>query len=231
MIKSNSVWGVLVACGKSEQLAPEVDTAFLQLGDRPVLTYALQAMERCPEIDGIVVVTAKERMESVVGMVRLYAVPKLKKVVAGTIQKSSSVKAALSALSDESASLYVIHEASQPCVTPESLSETIKSARRYGVAAAARKMDVPVAVVPKGLKATKLLDANTGWVLEMPVAIKREPLERMLGVGAGRKGVSLDDHAFFAKLYKDAYMVQLTHGNTRVRSTHDLHVAAAELHT
>ena len=229
MIKSQSVWAIIIACGKSEQIGSEVDTAFLQLGEQPVLTYSIQAFDRCPEVDGIVVVSTKERIDSVVGMARMFGSPKLKKVVAGTIQKNSSIKAALNALEEEDPDIILIHEASQPCISTHVISETIKGARRYGVAAAAERLDIPVAVVPKGLKVAKTLDSNTIWTLEMPVAVKREALEKMLGIGKRQKGGPIDDPTFYAKLYTDAYLVQTPRANLRVRTVSDIQIISAAM--
>lgn len=227
MIKSHNAWAVILACGKSEQIAPDVDTAFLQLGEQPILAHSLIAFERCQEISGIVVVAAKDRLESVVGMARMYGTPKLKKIVGGAIQKTSSIKAGINALEDEAPTIIVIHEASQPCVTPHVISETIKGAKRYGVAAAAEKMDIPVAVVPKGLKATKSMNGNCTWALEMPVAIKRDQLEKILGLG--RSKVKVEEADFSEKLYKGAYLVQTDRPNLRIRNVSDIQIVSAAL--
>lgn len=229
VIKSHSAWAIILACGKSEQIAADVDTAFLQLGEQPILAHSLIAFERCREIDGVVVVAAKDRLDSVVGMARMYGTPKLKKIVGGAIQKTSSIKAGLNALEAENPSIIVIHEASQPCVTPHVISETIKGAKRYGLAAAAEKMDVPIAIVPKGLKATKSMNGNSIWALEMPVAIKRDQLEKILGMGKSKTKVEESD--FPEKLYKGAYLVQTDRPNLRIRNVSDIQIIAAALRT
>lgn len=227
VIKSHSAWAIIVACGKTEQITPEVDTAFLQIGDQPILAHSLVAFERCPEIDGIIVVAAKDRLDHIVGMARMYGTPKLKKIVGGGVQKTSSLKAALGALTEESASIVVVHEASQPCVTPEVISETIKGAKRYGVAAAAEKMDVPTTVVPKGLKAGKIMSSNTAWALEMPVAIKRDALGNLLGMGKSK--VKVEEADFADKLYKGAYLVPITRPNPRIRTMRDIQMVSTAM--
>lgn len=227
VIKSHSVWAVIVACGKSEQIAPDVDTAFLQLGEQPILAHSLIAFERCREVDGVLVVAAKDRLDSVVGMARMYGTPKLKKIVGGAVQKTSSIKAGLSALEDEDPSIVVIHEASQPCVTSQVISDIIKGAKRYGVAAAAEKIDVPIAVVPKGLKASKSLNGSNIWALEMPVAVKSDQLKNMLGLG--RSKAKVDEADFAERLYKGAYLVQTDRPNLRIRSVSDIQIVSAAL--
>ena len=73
------VWGLILACGKSEQLATNgIDTAFLTIGGKPILYHSLMAMEECPEIDGIAVVVPKERLSDVQQMAQLFGFSKLR---------------------------------------------------------------------------------------------------------------------------------------------------------
>lgn len=226
-IKAHSAWALVVACGKSEQISADVDTAFLQMGDQPILAHSLVAFERCPDIDGIVVVAPKDRLEHVVGMARMYGTPKLKKIVGGAIQKTVSIKAGLAAMEEIGATIIVLHEASQPCVTPTTISETVKAAKRYGVAAAAQKMDVPVATVPKGLTAEKVTDAHPLWTVEMPVAIKRDLLEKALGLGKTKTKV--DDNQFNERLLKGVHIVPTDRANLRIRTLADIQIVATAI--
>jgi 2-C-methyl-D-erythritol 4-phosphate cytidylyltransferase len=225
--KGQSTWAIIVACGKTEQISPDVETAFLQIGDQPVLAHTLVAFDRCQDVDGIVVVASKDRLDALVGMARLFGTPKLKKVVGGSAQKTSSIKAALGAIEGEGASVIVLHEASQPCVTAQMISETVRGAKRYGVAAAAEKLDIPVVLVTGTGRMAKKPQGGPIWALQMPVAIKRDALEKMLGVG--RKAAAVTEANFSERLYKGAYLVPFERANPRIRSIQDIPLAAAVL--
>lgn len=227
MIQTHSAWALVIACGKSEQISTDVDTAYLQMGDQPVLSHSLIALERCPEIDGIVVIAAKDRVDHVVGMARMYGTPKLKKIAVGAVQKTSSIRAGLKALDDVGASMVVLHEASQPCISPEIVSETIKNAKRYGVSAAGNRIEAPVAVVPKGLKATKCIADNSLWEIHSPVAVKLDVLQKVLESKAG--GGKVDETSFLERLCKTAHMVHIDRFAKRIRTLADLQIIAAAL--
>ncbi len=64
--------GIIVAAGKSERMGPKVDKAFLSLGTKPVLAYSLIAFEKCPDIDGIVLVVRKDRIEAAHGVAHMF---------------------------------------------------------------------------------------------------------------------------------------------------------------
>lgn len=227
MIKTHSAWALIIACGKSEQISPNVDTAYLQMGDQPVLSHSLIAFERCPDIDGIVVITSKDRLDNVVGMARMYGTPKLKKIAVGAIQKTTSIRAGLKALEDVGASIVVVHEASQPCVSPDIISETIKNAKRYDVSVAGDRLDSPAVIVPKGLKATKCLTDNSVWALHMPMAVKIDRLQKALD--AKSSSGKNDEAAFMERLCKTAHMVQIDYFPMRIRSLRDIQILAAAM--
>ena len=79
------IFGIIVAGGKSERMGATVDKAFLSLGTQPVLAYSLQAYEKCQDIDGIVLVVRKDRLEAARGMVQLFGCAKVTRVVADNL--------------------------------------------------------------------------------------------------------------------------------------------------
>ena len=139
-----SVWGLVMAAGKAEQLSSEIETAFLYLNDRPVLAYSLEAFNQCPDIDGIVVVISRERAESVLAMVQLFGFAKVRKIVVGGARRAASMAAGLEYV-DEDVEWVCVHDASRPMVKPDLISETAKCARRHGSGLAA--IEIPDAVV------------------------------------------------------------------------------------
>ncbi len=221
MAKLHSAWAVVVACGKSEQISPDIDTAFLNVGNQPILTYSLDAFERCAEIEGIIVVASKERMETVLGMLKLFSYPKLKKIVAGSAQRNASVLAALNQLDDD-VSVVVVHEASRPCISAELISETIKAAKRYGSGVAAVKIEETVQVSPKGLTASKPLDAGSAWLIQTPQAFKRDEIQKALNGTRKKKAAAPDESTAYADSFKNIHMVPSTRKNIKILEASDI---------
>ena len=93
--------GIIVAGGKSERMGPKVDKAFLNLGSKPVLAYSLIAYEKCPDIDRIVLVVRKDRVEAAHGVAQMFGCSKLLRVVPGSARRQDSVANGLAALGDD----------------------------------------------------------------------------------------------------------------------------------
>ena len=140
---------IIVAGGKSQRMASEVDKAFLSLGTRPVLAYALEAFDRCPDVDEIVLVVRKDRLGTARGMVQLFGFNKVTHIVAGGPSRQASVQNGLDAM-DEDAKLVAVHDGARPCVTEDVISETFRVAKRYGSGVAAVKVTDTIKEVQRG---------------------------------------------------------------------------------
>jgi len=219
-------WGVIIACGKDEQLTPESDTAFLSLGSKPVLAYSLLAYEQCEEIDGVVVVARKERLEDVVNMVNLFGYRKVKKVTAGASNRRTTVQNGLRVLEDD-VTLVSVHEASRPYVPEQLILDTIKAAKRYGSGVAACRPPDPVKEAGKGHKVSVTLDRSKLWLVQTPQAYKRELLHKAIDEAAKKK-LDLDDESVAVELSKKpVHLVPAPSTNIRIQSAEDLALATA----
>ncbi len=181
-----------------------------------------------PDIQGVLVVTASQRTDAVWSIKQLYGCSKVRKVVAGTAQRTSSVMAALRALDDE-ATIVVTHDASRPTIRPETISATIKLAKRYGSSISACPSTDAIKQARKGttVKATFGPDL---WVAMTPQAFRRDGLMRGYAA-ASRKRLTLpDDSAALDLIKQEVRLVNTPGPSIRIRQPADLKVAAALVH-
>lgn len=221
-------WGVIVACGKTEQLPGGADIALLSPGDNPIISYSLVAFERSPEIDGFVIVAPKPKLEMVAMIVRLYGCEKARRVVAGTGQRYGSLLNALKALDDD-VTMVSIHDVSRPCLTADLVTETVRGAKRYGAAVAAVRIENAVKEVDKGQKITKSLDRSKLWATQTPQTFRRELLEKGLEAANKQKLQPDDEAEAVALVHSEVHLVPSSPNNMKVRSADDLMLAASLL--
>ncbi len=222
------IFGIVVAGGKSERMGPQVDKAFLSLGTQPVLVYSLQAFEKCPEIDGVILVVRKDRLEAARGMVQLFGCSKVSKIVVGGSQRQASVAKGLAVLSDD-VTLVAVHDGARPCVTPTIITETIKSAKRYGSGVAAVKITDTIKEVPRGFTITKTVDRSKLWAVQTPQTFKKDIL--LAGYAkAKQKNATVTDEASAVELTgKEVRVVPSLWTNIKITTPEDLSVAATLL--
>lgn len=221
---SSFTWGIVVASGKGEKFAPDIDTSFLNLGSKPVLTYSLAAYEHCPEVDGIVIVAPKERLENVKVMVQMFGCYKVKKIVAGTSHRQTSVLNGLKALEDN-VTVVSIHDASRPNVTSEQISETIKTAKRYGSGVLAVKLSDNVKVVEKGATVTQDLEDGNLWLVQTPQAFKTDLIVKGYESAQKKKATISDDSQALTLIKAEVHLVPNEKNLVKIAGPIDLQMA------
>ena len=174
-----SSWGIVLAASKGEKFSIPVDIAFLNLVSKPVLSYSLSAFEHSPEIDGVILVAPKERLENVRAMAQMFGYNKVKKVIPAATQRAATIVSALDLL-DDNASLVTVHDAARPCITPAQIAETVKAAKRYGSGVLACQLAGGVKAVKKGLEVEDILSGMTLWQAVSPQSFKLDLLRKAL---------------------------------------------------
>ena len=221
-------WGILITCGKSEQMVSGVDVPFLDLGGKPVLTYALQAFEQCADITGVVVVADKERADRVRGIVQMFGFAKVRRIVPGASQHMAAVQLALNALGAD-VSYVTLHSASRPCVTAASISETIKLARKDGAAAVGVPVLDPIKEVGKGGLIKAGVEKEALWKLQTPQTFRLDVLRKAYAAAGKKKKAIDDDTEALALIGKNVRLIESSRPNFRIRTPDDLMIAVALL--
>ncbi|MBN2302300.1 MAG: 2-C-methyl-D-erythritol 4-phosphate cytidylyltransferase [Lentisphaerae bacterium] len=221
-------FGVIVAAGKSERVGPDVDKAFLSLGTKPVLAYSLLAFERCPDIDGIVLVVQKNRVDAARAMAQMYGCSKVKRVIAGGSKRQISVGIGLDHVADDT-SIVSVHDGARPCVTHDLISETIKSAKRYGSGVAAVKITDTVKEVNRGMVISKTIDRTKLWAVQTPQSFKIELLRKAFEF-INKKKITITDEASAVEFVSnEVRLVPAPVSNIKITVADDLVLAASLL--
>jgi len=216
---------IVIACGKEEQVAPGTDTAFLSLGNRPVLAHSLRILHDSPAIDGIIVAVGKERVESTLQVVKRFGCTKVQGIVVGSANRLNSLRTVYAKLPEAAANI-VVHEASRPFISATVINECVKAAKRYGCAIAAHRIPDSVKVAAKGLKPGKTLERNSVWLAQTPQVFRVEVFEKI--IDPKNKAVKLiDDESEWVKKPAEVHMVEAGYCNIKIRSRDDFSEATA----
>ncbi len=146
-----STVAVVPAAGSGERLAAGAPKAFVNLGGRPMLEYALDGLRNSGVVDSVVVAVPPKRTDQAKLVFGGDAI-----IVAGGADRTESVRLALAAIGD--AEFVLVHDAAR-ALTPSSLIVRVVAALQSGHPAV-----VPGLPVSDTIKA---VDAN-GVVLGTP---------------------------------------------------------------
>ena len=219
----HSVWGLILACGKSEEFDTGASIPFLNISGKPILAYSLMAYERCPDIDGIIVVTDKAHAEHVVGITRMFGCSKVKKVVTGATQRNASIIKGLEQL-DEKTTVVSIHEATRICIASEQISDTIKAAKRYGCATVAELVRDTVKYVEKGSAVKKSLESGKLWAVGTPQTFKKDILMKAIASAQKKKVAYMEETELIGGAKNEVRLVSVN-DVFKIRTPDDLALA------
>jgi len=139
-----SAWGLIIASGKPEGFTEGVDPSFLTLGSKPVMMHALSAFEKCADVEGLVILASKDRVESVRAMVQMFGCAKVKRILPLAGSRSASVLAVVKELQGDKVPVVTIHEGIRPMVSADEIAETVKLAKKHGAAVLCDRLPDPV---------------------------------------------------------------------------------------
>ena len=125
---------MLMIAGSGTRFGADIPKQFVRVSGRPVFSYILEAYDRNPDIDKIVIVTHKNWVDYVAMWKRRMHTDKLCTITVGGPTRSESVKNGLTAIhefaSDED--IILIHDATHPYMDAEGTRGVIEGVKQYG---------------------------------------------------------------------------------------------------
>lgn len=240
---------IVLAAGRGSRMGSGVAKQYMLLQGRPLIWYALHAVEESSMIDDCILVTGAEDISYVKEeIVARYGFHKVEAVVAGGKERYDSVYHALRALADgktEQGDVCVsnrdgyifIHDGARPFLTEEILKRCYETVRRYHACVAGMPVKDTIKIVDKCGFAEETPDRNFMWQVQTPQvfdaplilsAYERlmQEKERLL-----REGIFVTDDAMVVETFTDC-RVRLVEGdyrNMKVTTPEDMAVAEALL--
>jgi 2-C-methyl-D-erythritol 4-phosphate cytidylyltransferase len=176
---------VVVAAGSSARMEG-TDKIMAELDGTPVICRTLAALEQCPLLHEIVVVTREELIVPVGQLCQDYGFRKVTKVVVGGSTRPESVVRGMDELSRDAA-LIAIHDGARPFVSQALLEEVISAAARCNAAAPAVPVKDTIKQADRG-RVTGTPDRNTLFAVQTPqvfeASLIRAALHQALEEGA-----------------------------------------------
>ena len=130
---------LLTAAGKSKRMHTEIPKQFLHIHNKPIILYTMEAFQRHPQIDAILVVTLESWKDMLWAYAKQYQITKLKWVIKGGNTGQDSIKCGLDALKGEcrQEDVVMIHDGNRPLISNEVISDSLATYKAHGSAVAA----------------------------------------------------------------------------------------------
>ncbi len=129
---------LLTAAGTGTRMLSEVPKQFLNVFDKPIIVYTMEAFQRHPMIDAIVVVCLSGWEPVLSAYARQFGISKLECVVPGGDTGQASIRGGLNAIRERHSleDVVLIHDGNRPMLAEAVITGCIETARAHGSAVA-----------------------------------------------------------------------------------------------
>lgn len=127
---------LLIAGGTGARMHQSIPKQFLNVNDKPVIIYTLEAFQKHPDIDILAVVCIKGWEEILLAYAQQFSITKLKHIIPGGENGQSSIRNGVYELEKyyKETDVVLIHDAIRPMISQEIISDCIKNTKEFGSA-------------------------------------------------------------------------------------------------
>lgn len=161
---------LLIAGGSGARMNQDIPKQFLNVNDRPVIVYTLEAFQKHSDVDAIAVVCIDGWETILSAYAKQFGITKLKHIIPGGECGQASIRNGVYELEKhyDKDDIVLIHDAIRPMVSQEIISDAIVKAQKYGSAIAA----IPCA------EAMLVVEDQDGDVITSQETFPRDHLKR-----------------------------------------------------
>ena len=195
---------------------------FLRLEDKPILAYTLEAFEKCPEVDHVLIVVRSGEEEYCLNeVVEKYTFNKVLRIVIGGEKRQDSVYNGIKEL-DHDTDIVVVHDGVRPFVSPGLISETVKLAMyEDGVVAALPVKDTIKEVTGEGvIKSTPHREFL--WYAQTPQTFKKRVLEEAFIRAYNEGFYGTDESSLIERMGGKVKIIEGSPENIKITTKEDL---------
>lgn len=223
---------MLIAGGSGQRMNQDIPKQFLNVNDKPVIIYTLEAFQKHPNIDAIFVVCIKGWEPILEAYARQFSISKLKGIIEGGENGQESIYNGIKEIEKKCGhkDIVLIHDAIRPLVSAEIISDCISTCSLKGSAIAVIPCAEAMLITKDKVMATELMNRNQLMRTQTPQAF---PLEKLLWAHeeAKRKGInnSVATCTLMVELGEEVYFSTGSEKNVKLTTTEDIEIFKALL--
>lgn len=165
---------VIIAGGYGSRMGQDIPKQFINVYDKPILIYTLEAFQKHPQIDAIEVVCIDGWHDILRAYAKQFNITKLKWIVEGGNTGQESIRNGVYNLEDKcnSDDIIIIHDGIRPLVDETVLSDVIIKCKQYGNAVTSLPYNEQIFVIDDDISTTKYIPRETLRRVSTPQAYK-----------------------------------------------------------
>ncbi len=223
------VTAIVLAAGKGNRMHSEIQKQYMTLLDRPVITYALEAFEKSP-VDEVVLVVAPGEVEyAQKNILDQYNYKKVTQIITGGAERYHSVYEALCAITEEG--YVLIHDGARAFITPELITFCIEQVKKDKSCVMGMPVKDTIKIVDEDRYAVSTPPRSSMWQIQTPQCFVtreiREAYQKMME--AGDESVTDDGMVMETYGIRGVRMIKGSYENMKITTPEDMLLGEAIL--
>ena len=225
---------LLTAAGTGTRMHQDIPKQFIHVDNKPVIIHTMEAFQKHPSIDAIVVVTLESWSEVLRAYAKQFNITKLKWVVPGGATGQESIRNGLEKIAEEMSpeDVVMVHDGNRPMISSEVISDSLATFARYGSAVAVIPCTEVVFESEDGISSKvstpreKLFRTQTPHTYSVKELLDAHKKAEELGITNTAASCML-----MKELGRETYFSRGSEENLKITTTEDLKIFKALLHT
>ena len=226
---------LLTAAGTGTRMHQDIPKQFIHVDNKPVIIHTMEAFQKHPSIDAILVVTLDSWKEVLWAYAKQFNISKLSWVIAGGETGQESIKNGLDKLKEEFPDDDInamVHDGNRPLVSSEVISNSLATFAKYGSAVAVIPCTEVVFESDDGISSCVSTDRERLFRTQTPHTYK---LNDLLWAHEEAKNRGIKGTAASCMLMKElgrpTFFSKGSEENIKITTLDDLRIFKALLHT
>lgn len=226
---------LIIAGGVGARMGQDIPKQFINVYDKPVILYTLEAFQNHPEIDGIEVVCLDGWHDVLRAYAKQFGISKLENVVSGGKNGQDSIRNGLYDIAlrhEDDNDIVLIHDAIRPMLSSTIITDNIETCRKYGNAITVLPCNAAMLKTFDGIQSVEQISRDNLKETQTPqtfylkeiVAAHKEALER--GITN-----SVASCTMYIELGRKLYLAKGSEKNLKLTTTEDIEIFKALLNS
>lgn len=202
---------------------------FLELHGKPVIIYTIEHFEYHAEIDNIVVVCLKDRIDELKGLLKRYSITKVSEIVPGGETGHDSIYNGLKAMEStaKEGDIVLIHDGVRPLITGNLISENIEAVRKYGNAITSEPARESVLQSKDGENVDVVPDRSMMYVAKAPQSFYFTDIMKIYEMAKNQGRRSIDSAHLLSMYNVPMHIVRSVKNNIKITEPADFYIFRA----
>lgn len=216
---------IIAAAGVSKRMGKGVPKQYVDINGRPLIYYTLYKIASYNQINEIILVVAKDRIDYCQKeIIEKYEIPKVKEIIEGGRERQDSVYRGLKKV-DLDTEIVLIHDAVRPFIDSYLIEKVILKTVEGGAAVIGKPINDTIVLKDNHCYIERILDRRNVYALETPQCFKYDLIIQAYQRAYQDNYYGSDDTSLVVRMGRKVAIVESDKVNIKITHPKDLHLA------